>query len=181
MKDQNKTETLDELLNQCDDFIQKNSGPWVFLACQGCDEVFVKKVTNIFNLEKKIVQNSILLFSKDKSLNHKEKSLRLFFAGVFVTSKLKNSSACLGQLNVMGERLKKHEQHINDIIFSESVSEDFLNWKPSNGQLNVGAAAKVYLEQVGIKIASPSIIGSEYAQTLLSQAPATAKHLRRIA
>lgn len=181
MKDQNKIESLDELLLKCDDFIKNNSGPWVFLACHDCDEVFAKKVTKIFSLDKKNKDGCIFLFSKDKNLNHKEKSLRLFFAGVFITSKLKNASACLGQLNVLGERLKKHDQDLKDIIFSEATSEDFINWKPSNGHLSIGTAAKIYLEQAGIHIVKQSILGSEYAQILLSHTQDSEKHSKRTA
>lgn len=170
MKDQNKTKNLEELLSLCDPFIRFNSGPWTFLVCRNIDEISVKKITNIFNLKKSFVNGEFILFSTQKSLNHKQKSLVLFFASLLLTSKYPQASACLGQLNVMGERLKHHDQKMEQINFSEKNSEDYRSWSSQAGHVHIGEAAKIYLEQADIQISSQTVMGSDYVTEILQSA-----------
>ncbi len=160
---------FDLLLRDRKENIIKNNFPWVYLAYQECHEEVVQRTLRLFDLEKKIVQKKTLLFSQDRILNHKEKSLQLFFAGVFLTTCDATASVCLGQFDVLAELLKEGHKPPQNVHLTETTSVDFKNWKPISGAIFIGESIKLYLHQAGIEIGTTETQGNDYAKRLLQK------------
>lgn len=173
MKDQNNTATLDEILLQSDELLRNNSAPWVYLACHLTNTLVIQLAQKIFKIEQKTIDGKIFCFSKDKTLNVKEKSLVLFFAGVFMANRSPGSAFCLGQLNVLGERIKRSDRPFPSEEIHELKSEDWQNWNPMKGEIFVCEYAKYYLEHADIHIESQNLNAKEWAQKFLNATPSS--------
>lgn len=174
MKDQNNNDDLELFITSHQDFEKYNSGPWVFLACHRANEIALQRAQQIFKIEHKVIDGKFFCFSKDKNLNHKEKSLVLFFAGIFISHRSAEAAFCLGQLDVLGEQMKLEDLRSQHQEIHELKSEDWQNWQPQAGEIFVSEFAKYYLEQAEIQIEQQNINVAAWAEKNIKNAMVTA-------
>ncbi len=170
MKDHNNYDSLDELLNHCDDSL-KNNAPWIYLACDNVNELAVILAAKIFNIEHKKINEKIFCFSKNPNLNTKEKTLTLFFATLFISQKSKNSAFCLGQFNVLAERMKLLSSTEQVPQINEKMAEGYKNWTPFADEIYIDQFTKLYLEHSDIKCEGFNLNTHQYFSYLINSDP----------
>lgn len=164
MKDQNNNDDLELFIKSHQNFTEYNSGPWVFLACHHVNRIVLQRAQQIFKIEQKEIDGKIFCFSKDKNLNHKEKALLLFFAGIFISHGSVDAAFCLGQLDVLGEQMKLEDLRYQHEEIHELKSEDWQNWHPQSGEIFVSEFAKHYLEQAGVQLNGQDVRAVAWAE-----------------
>lgn len=151
-----------------DEIVQQNIQPRVFLASTLLPLNVVRQVRKAFAIEYKSIDGKLFFYSKNADLTYKEKALILFMAGVFISCKSTQAALCLGQFNVLEFRLKNHDKPSTETDLSETICEDYINWKKTNGAVYISPILKVYLEQAQIKFEGASVNGLEWASKTLT-------------
>ncbi len=152
-----------------DEFLLQNKSPWVFLVCNSLKPDLVQQTQNLFKLEIKKVKNEYFFFSKDLKLNHKEKSLILFFASLFISCNDHQVAMCLGQYNNLAKRIQRSDLSHQNILFSETEAESYKLWKREKGSIFLQNEFKIYLEQAGLDVKNDLIQGAEWTSQFLNE------------
>lgn len=132
------------------DLVEGNSSPWVFLVAHNINLLSSQKVCQIFQIEAKKIDEEIFFYSKATDVNHKEKSLILFYAALYLGCSNRKSSFCLGQFSILGEIIRIGDLRPSLDHLNELQSEDWKEWTPVEGKLWISEAPKIYLEHAGI-------------------------------
>jgi hypothetical protein len=151
------------------DLSNGNSGPWIFLAARQVNALNLQRACQLFQVETKKIENEVIFFSKDKTLNHKEKSLILFYTALYLGSTNKEASFCLGQYDVLGESIKAGDLRARQKNINELQSSDWKDWTPKNGEVWISEYSKIYLQHAGIQLQKSEVSIVDWVQSEFSR------------
>lgn len=135
-----------------------NEYPWVFLAVKNATE-HIGQARELFGVSVKLSEDRTthILFKTGKTQTHKEKTLELFVAGLFLLSKSPQAEMFLGQMSILAERTKGTDSS----QIAEDRSEDYLLWKSQPSVLQTTENIKLYLSHAGINLDSCEVKATE--------------------
>lgn len=124
--------------------------PQTHLTVQTENFSVIKEVSSVFSLEIKKsskYKNVFHLFSARHDLNHKEKSVILFGASMFVSHKDGNAKMLMNEINHLAKLIKN--ETLED---AEDQDGNVVSWMKSPKHLSVHPGMQLYLHQAGFAI-----------------------------
>lgn len=146
--------------------------PLTHLSVHTANVELIKQCTSIFSLDfkKSKHENMYHVFSPRHDLNHKEKSVVLFGAAMYISHIDANAKMFMNEINQLA-KLIKNEQPED----SEDRDEQFLEWMKTNHHLSVHPGMQLYLQQAGFDIHAESTFQNFKRETLKNLRTTTQK------